>query len=108
MSSISTPDAFDKSSASFNPTAINVASTASFGDSSTRANLESIIQETKIGDDTRTYVDMYWTDAHEKRGDASLFGKTPKTPGSNEFVSICAVVTGNQHNLFVLPAPMLI
>lgn len=101
MTATSAPQALDTNSASFNPTAITSATT--MNNHASKANLESIIQETKIGDKSHTFIDMYWTDAHESKGMIYLFGKTQKSPDSNEFVSICTVVNGNQHNLFVLP-----
>ena len=105
VTATSAPEVLDKNSASFTPTAIASASTiaTSIGSLSAKENLEAIIQETKIGDESHTFIDMYWTDAFEKDGVIHLYGKTPKTPSSNEFVSITAVVGGNSHNLFVLP-----
>ena len=101
----SAPEALNKNSASFNPTAMAPASSmvTSMVSLSAKENLEAIIQETKTGDESHTFIDMYWTDAHEKDGTVYLYGKTPKTPGSNEFISISTVVSGNIHDLFVLP-----
>ncbi len=103
ITATSVPEVMDKNSASFNPTSI--ASANSLGNTSSKANLDSIIQEVQIEDTKRTFVDMYWIDAYEKNGLIYLYGKTPKTPESNDFVSICTVISGNQHNLFVLPRP---
>lgn len=98
----SAPHSMDTNSASFNPSSI-LSVPASGGNQSSKSNLDSILQHTKIGDESKSFVDMYWTDAHEANGVVYLYGKTPATLGSNEFVSICTVVNGNQHNLFVLP-----
>ena len=97
----SAPEALNKNSASFNPTAMAPASSmvTSMVSLSAKENLEAIIQETRIGDESYTFIDMYWTDAHEKDGSVYLHGKTP---GSNEFISISTVVSGNIHDLFVL------
>lgn len=102
MTATSAPGSVNKNSASFNPTSITSAP-SNVGAHTSRANLDSIIQETTIGDESRSFVDMYWTDIYEKNGVVHLYGKTPKTVGSKDFVSICTVVSGNQHNLFVLP-----
>lgn len=93
----------DQNSASFDPTAIT--SVPANAGSHIKANFDSIVQETKLGEDEKTYIDMYWIDAYEKDGTVYLYGKTPSAPGSKDFISICAVVKGNQHNLFVLPRP---
>jgi len=86
------PNAVDTSSASFQPLAISSESAGTVSN----ATLESLIQ-TK---DERSYVDMYWTDAHEKNGVVYLYGKTAL---KDDFISCCAVVRNNLHNLFVLP-----
>ena len=87
----STPDAVDTTSTSFQPLAISTDS----GPVS-NATLDSLIQ-TK---DDRSFIDMYWTDAHEKEGSVYLYGKTGL---NNDFISCCAVIRNNLHNLFVLP-----
>lgn len=87
-----TPDAVDMSDPSFQPNEISVENTPV-----SNATLDSIIQ---TGDDGRSYVDMYWTDAHEREGFVYLYGKTTE---NSDFISCCAVVKNNSHNLFVLP-----
>jgi DNA polymerase alpha subunit A len=100
------PEAMDKNSASFLPTSIASASSSSsssLASNASKAKFESVIQETKMDDKPRSFIDMYWIDANEVNGVVYLYGKTPKTVGSNDFCSICVVIKGNQHNLFVLP-----
>lgn len=87
------PDAVDTSSASFQPLAISSSDSTPIA---SNATLDSLIQ-TK---DDRSYVDMYWTHAHEKNGIIYLYGKMAL---DNDFISCCAVVRNNLHNLFVLP-----
>jgi DNA polymerase Pol2 len=87
-----TPDVVDTSTASFQPLGIATENSAV-----TNATLESIVQ---TDDDGRSYVDMYWIDAHEREGVVYLYGKTFT---KDEFVSCCAVVRNNMHNMFVLP-----
>jgi len=124
----STPDSMDTNAVSFQPMSISGTTTtdtgsgtsSGFSTHASSSNLDSFLQTTTIQEKERTYVDMYWTDAHEKNGIIHLYGKTPvpvptstststsstTTSGNNpEFVSICTVVSGNQHNLFVLPRP---
>jgi DNA polymerase Pol2 len=86
------PDAVDTSSASFQPLGI-----ATDNSAVTNATLESIVQ---ADDNGRSYVDMYWTDAHAREGVVYLYGKTFN---KDDYVSCCAVVRNNSHNLFVLP-----
>ncbi|KAL7538616.1 hypothetical protein ACHAWF_006148 [Thalassiosira exigua] len=62
----------------------------------------------------RTYIDLFWIDAHERNGVVSLYGKV-KVPidgkdndNDNDgetfaYQSCCVVVPGNKRNLFVLP-----
>ncbi|KAL7554501.1 hypothetical protein ACHAWF_017956 [Thalassiosira exigua] len=66
----------------------------------------------------RSYVDLFWLDAHERNGVVSLYGKVKvpvdgkgkgkdkgKDKSEEAFVyqSCCVVVPGNERNLFVLP-----
>ncbi len=88
----SVPDAVDRTSSSFQPIAISTDNKVAVSN----ATLESLIQ-TK---NDKSFIDMFWTDAHEKDGVVYLFGKTALDTG---FVSCCAVVRNNLHNLFVLP-----
>ena len=76
-----TPHAVDTSSASFQLLGI-----AADNSAVTNATLESIVQ---TDDDGRSYVDMYWTDAHAREGVVYLYGKTFN---KDDFVSCCAVV----------------
>ena len=114
VTATSAPQAVDKNSASFNPTAI-----ASSEDSTAvvSGKMKDIVQVTnyKISkkneesgeiEETvveRNFIDMYWLDAFEVGGTVYLYGKTRRAPDSNDFVSLCIVVKGNEHNLFVLP-----
>ena len=88
----SVPDAVDTSSSSFQPLPISTDNKGAVSN----ATLDSLTQ-TK---DDRSFIDMFWTDAHEKDGVVYLYGKTAL---NNDFISCCAVVRNNLHNLFVLP-----
>ena len=103
----SAPNALNTNSASFQPTSMASASSTTTSKMSLNAkeNLDAILQETTLNDKQHSFLDMYWTDAHEKDGLIYLYGKTLASPTSTEFVSICTVVSGNSHNLFVLPKP---
>jgi DNA polymerase alpha subunit A len=58
-------------------------------------------------ENTRNYVDMYWIDAYEQKGTVYLYGKVelPSSSSSTtpQYISCCAMVKNNLHNLFVLP-----
>mmetsp|Transcript_12769 Transcript_12769/g.23948 ORF Transcript_12769/g.23948 Transcript_12769/m.23948 type:complete len:1531 (-) Transcript_12769:203-4795(-) len=86
------PEAVDTTSSSFQPLAIS----SEGGNDSIDTTLESLIQSK----DDRTFVDMYWIDAYESNGNVYLYGKTAH---EGNFISCCAVVRNNLHNLFVLP-----
>ncbi len=101
MRATTTPDAVNKNSASFHPSAISFADAKAAAGS--KVNFDSILQKTKVDDKERSFIDMYWTDAYEQEGTVYLYGKTASAPGSSDYISICTVVHGNQHNLFVLP-----
>eukprot|EP00957_Ditylum_brightwellii_P133661 10190588-Ditylum_brightwellii.AAC.1 len=64
------------------------------------AKFETIVQT----ENDKTFLDMYWIDAHEKNGIVYLYGKVA-VPGSNPaaFTSICTLIHNNVRNLFVLP-----
>lgn len=94
---LSAPAVIDTTSASFRPEQIAADTSAA---ASHAATLENILQKAQDGSDNN-YVDMYWIDACEDRGDIYVFGKVETSP--NEFQSCCAVVKGNLRNLFVLP-----
>ena len=53
------------------------------------------------------YIDMYWMDLCERRGEIFLFGKVKQQgdDNNNKFISACVIVGGNVRNLFVLPKP---
>mmetsp|Transcript_18898 Transcript_18898/g.27965 ORF Transcript_18898/g.27965 Transcript_18898/m.27965 type:complete len:1429 (+) Transcript_18898:96-4382(+) len=61
------------------------------------AKFESVVQK----DEDSSYVDMFWMDACDIRGDIMLFGKV-KTD-DNRFVSGCVLVKNNLRQLFALP-----
>jgi len=65
------------------------------------ANFASIATADAAGNKS---IDMFWLDAFEKKGVVYLFGKVKVSGG--EYVSCCAVVTGNERNMFVLPRKM--
>lgn len=91
---VPTGPSIDVNSSSFTPDDIAAESNSS---SSLDANLESYV--TTEGDDR--YLDMFWFDAKEQRGEIYLYGKVA-TP-DKKYVSCCVVVKGNLRNLFVLP-----
>eukprot|EP00554_Chaetoceros_debilis_P005310 CAMPEP_0194075076 /NCGR_PEP_ID=MMETSP0149-20130528/2112_1 /TAXON_ID=122233 /ORGANISM="Chaetoceros debilis, Strain MM31A-1" /LENGTH=1588 /DNA_ID=CAMNT_0038755433 /DNA_START=89 /DNA_END=4855 /DNA_ORIENTATION=- len=104
------PDAVDTSSQSFRPVSITAADD---DDKKTKtavvdATLEALMQTQPFTykDGTkadRPYLDMYWTDAHESNGVVYLYGKTAVGKSNDNYVSCCAVIHHNMHNLFVLP-----
>jgi DNA polymerase Pol2 len=88
----------DVSSSSFTPDDIAAESTTTLSPAST--DLESYI----CTENDERYLDMFWFDAREQRGDIYLYGKVAGKDGDKEnFVSCCVVVKGNLRNLFVLP-----
>ena len=106
MCATSTPSAIDTNSSSFKPQMINAdAPTTSIAQSAT---LDAILQVEKLPekDEICNFVDMYWIDAYENNGVVHLYGKVEvpdKNGNASSFVSCCAVVRNNQHNLYVLP-----
>lgn len=86
------PEAVDTTSSSFQPLAIATEEVNGSFDTT----LETLIQRK----DDKSFVDMYWIDAYESNGNVYLYGKTPH---EDNFISCCAVVRNNLHNLFVLP-----
>lgn len=63
------------------------------------ATLESYI--VTHGDER--YIDFFWMDAVERRGDIYVYGKVASPTEKDKYVSCCALVKGNMRNLFVLP-----
>ena len=86
----------DTSSISFSPEDIAAETSAS---TEAAATLESYV----VSEGEERYVDMFWVDAAERRGDIYLYGKVASPTEPDKFVSCCAVVKGNMRNLFVLP-----
>ncbi|KAL3944971.1 MAG: hypothetical protein SGBAC_000947 [Bacillariaceae sp.] len=65
-------------------------------------DLESYVVE----EEEERYLDIFWFDAKEVRGDIHLYGKVASKQEEGkpqQFVSCCVVVKGNLRNLFVLP-----
>lgn len=92
----------DVSSSSFAPDDIAAELTTTASPAS--ADLDSYI--CTEGDES--FLDIFWFDAKEQRGDIYLYGKvagkdSDKDGDKENFVSCCVVVKGNLRNLFVLP-----
>ena len=97
---VGTAVSLDTSSISFSPE--DIAPESSTSASSTAAggaDLKSFLIEG--GDET--FVDMFWMDAVERRGDIFVYGKVASPTEPDKFVSCCVIVKGNMRNLFVLP-----
>lgn len=90
------PASLDTTSVSFSPEEIAAETTNT---ASASANLESYLVE----DGDEKYIDMFWMDAVERRGDIFVYGKVVSLTEADKFVSCCAIVKGNMRNLFVLP-----
>ena len=88
----------DTSSISFSPEDIAPESSTS-ASSSAAADFKTFLHQE--GDET--FVDMFWMDAVERRGDIFVYGKVASPTEPEKFVSCCAIVKGNMRNLFVLP-----
>lgn len=96
-SKASTPaPTIDTSSISFSPEDIAAESSTS---AAAAATLESYV----VTEGEERYVDMFWMDAIERRGDIFIYGKVASPTEEDKFVSCCVVVKGNMRNLFVLP-----
>lgn len=86
----------------------------SAGTAGNSAALESYVVTEGEGEDEQRYIDLFWMDAVERKGDIHLFGKVEIPPTESDdaaatknnvkrYVSCCIVVKGNLRNLFVLP-----
>ena len=95
--------AMDTSSISFQPEDIAAESASAANSAAAAANLEAYVETETSDDGEKRFVDMFWIDAVEKKGDIYLFGKVASPNDKTKFVSCCAIVTGNLRNLFVLP-----
>mmetsp|Transcript_35255 Transcript_35255/g.85471 ORF Transcript_35255/g.85471 Transcript_35255/m.85471 type:complete len:1221 (-) Transcript_35255:2967-6629(-) len=93
--------AIDLSSSSF-AQAQEIAAESTNTVSPTSKELESYV----VQEEDERYLDIFWFDAKEVRGDIHLYGKVPSKQEEGkpqQFVSCCVVVKGNLRNLFVLP-----
>jgi DNA polymerase Pol2 len=90
------PVSLDTSSVSFSPDDIAAESTTA---SAAAASLESFV----VGEGDEKYIDLFWMDAVERRGDVFVYGKVASPTEPDKFVSCCVIVKGNMRNLFVLP-----
>jgi DNA polymerase alpha subunit A len=85
----------DTSSISFSPDHIAAESSTS----AAAADLEAFV----VTEGDETYIDVFWMDAVERRGDIFLYGKVASPTEPDKFVSCCVIAKGNMRNLFVLP-----
>jgi len=91
--------AVDTSSISFTPDDIASESSTAVTSTPSSATLDSFVME----EEGEKYVDVFWMDAVERRGDIYLYGKVASPTVPDQFVSCCVLVKGNMRNLFVLP-----
>lgn len=64
------------------------------------------LEEYIVQEEDERYLDIFWFDAKEVRGDIHLYGKVASKPEEGKpqhYFSCCVVVKGNLRNLFVLP-----
>jgi DNA polymerase Pol2 len=95
--STGTSPKIDLSSGSFAPQ--DIAAEPATTVSPASSNLESYV----VQQDDERYLDLFWLDVKEQRGDIFLYGKVAVKDQPGQFVSCCCVVKGNLRNLFVLP-----
>lgn len=100
----------DASSFSIKPSNIksdpnNTTSGSTQGLNSQNANIESYVQTGNSSQpNSHNYIDMFWIDAHmASNGTIHLYGKVESSSNPGEFVSCCAIIANNKHNLYVLP-----